>query len=360
MIRRSATQISTAELCLRRWAWPRLDKIPKVPNRFAQASIDAHAEAERWLSTGVVPALPHVQALVKFLPPPGTPGLRVEQRLDFELEGIPFVGYIDALNTTSDPLRVYDHKFTGNLHYAIPSDELHGDVQASLYAHAVMTLFHVERVGLQWTYAKRGSRQVAPSSAVVTRADIAERLALTAHTARSLALIPSTMRALDLPYSADACEAYGGCPFQSQCNLSPKEKMRSIMSQNSEKDNFFAEMRARQQGATVHPINATPVINPPPLEVPLSVAVEAPAEPPPAPKKRGRPPKAAAPVSDEVVASSPPPEPRRHEAPAVHMSSTRAAMSPELGALWECSAALETLDPPARRRVVEALAVLVA
>ncbi len=54
---------------------------------------------------------------------------------------------------------------------------------------------------------------------------------------------------MDLPYNGAACENFGGCPYEQLCDLSPREQLRSIMSQDAQKNAFLAKLQARKAKA---------------------------------------------------------------------------------------------------------------
>lgn len=255
----SASQISTAELCLRKWAFIYIEGLRTPPNKFAQFGTDTHSHLEKWLKAGRVPpdgeptgAL--AQVMIPHLPPhQAVKPDNVEIGLGMTLGGIYFRGFIDLWmpewpgHKDWTP-RVYDHKTTSGLEWAKTSEGLTEDVQATLYAAWALMKSHAPTVSLQWTY---GLTKGKPKSLPVIREGItggmiSERLGKTIDTAKETQLLKqSGVRALDVPYDANGCEAFGGCPFQERCNLSPAQRMRSLMSQGNTKADFLTKLRAR-------------------------------------------------------------------------------------------------------------------
>lgn len=289
----SASQISTAELCLRKWAFLKIDGEKPPPNRYAKHGIETHAQVAKWLAEKVPPDDTHegktAAALIPYLPPPQAVQPRfVEVRFGMKLAGLDFVGFVDLFHPEhARRPRVYDHKTTSGLQWAKTPAELVGDVQATLYAFWGMIHSSADVLDLQWTYATRDKRpKVQVVEQTVTKAEIRPRLEQTRDTALELqALLDEPgLRALDVPYDAAGCEAFGGCPFREKCNLSPQERIKSVMSQGEQKESFLARLRSRQaggapEGATPHPPPATPS----PAAPSAATAVNPPA-PPPAPE----------------------------------------------------------------------------
>ena len=141
-----------------------------------------------------------------------------------------------------------------------------------------------DAVDLQWTYATRDRARSLPVLRTVTRAEIEPRIAKTAQAAGAMKQLFETQTpALSIEPNAAGCEAFGGCPFRSRCNLSPQERMRSIMSQE-EHSNFLNRLREQKSNGA----SAPPAINPPEAE-----AAPKP-EPAPKPKRKTRAKKAEA------------------------------------------------------------------
>lgn len=293
--RSSASQVSTFELCPRKWAFLKIEKLEDPPSRFAQFGTETHAHLEEWFKFNHLPPETKTgrcaRAILRHLPPPQTPGIDIEHEIDVEIGGVPFKGFIDVRMLKRDPRPlVSDHKTTGDLKWALAPEDLPNDVQATIYAHATMLddRRQLDAVDLQWDY---GTRDRARSLAVVrtvTRADITPRLERTAESVQVMReLYEQQTPALDIEPDARGCEAYGGCPFRDRCNLTPQERMRSIMSQETQSA-FLAKLKA-QKGNGAAARRDVGQINPP----------EAPK------KKRGRPKKKA----DPVVEAKPEPEP---------------------------------------------------
>lgn len=240
----SASSVSDAERCLRKWAFPRLDKVPKIPNAKAALGSEVHGMIERYLRFGEpldlsTKAGQIAMAGAHHWPDPQTPGLEIERAFSITIDGVTFRGFKDL----SWPGVVADHKTTSDLRYAIQAEippegpqegttYLVTDVQATLYGFEEIRRGSDE-VDLRWIYYRT---QDAPRSHLVRkviRLDMIEdRVGRTVETARALDVYAeSGARALDLPPSPNACGDYGGCPFYERCKptLTNSQKLRARM-----------------------------------------------------------------------------------------------------------------------------------
>jgi hypothetical protein len=301
--------VSTFELCPRKWSWRKLDGIEDPGNRFSSFGKVTHAHLEAWfVSRTLPPETPEgiaARAILAHLPPPQTPGIEVEQEIRTMLGGVPFLGYIDLrIIEGRDVPFVSDHKTTSGLQWAKSPLDLVNDVAATLYAYDTMCSANVEAVDLQWTYAtSKGKPKTLPVCRRVTLDEIKPRLDKTAESAAAMRLIfDAKPPAIEVPYDAGGCEAFGGCPYLADhCKLSPQERIRSVMTQGEQHSAFLTKLRNKRGGnaapaphpAPAEPTPATPAepvpttagtVNPP--ETPATAEASPPPEPAPKPKGR--------------------------------------------------------------------------
>jgi hypothetical protein len=147
---------------------------------------------------------------------------------------------------------------------------------------------------LQWTYGRtRGAPVSLPVVRRVTLEEIKPRLDKTAATASLLRELHDIQpHWLDVPHDASACDKYGGCPFRDRCNLTPQERIQSIMAQETQHSAFLSKLRAKRSGSN----GAAPTeIHPAPAAVPATSGTVNPpsapatAETAPAPKPEKKP-----------------------------------------------------------------------
>lgn len=268
----SASQIQTWIDCRRKWAWDRIAKIPREQHPSAALGTRTHKQLEHYLLEGrplqftneagepdetgdiAAPAL-------SYLPAPMTPGLEVERKFRFrsprtglvynglidwrlppDAEGVPGLWYNRDRNIPT----VGDHKTTSGLRWAKTMEDLRTDVQAIVYAaDTLVTWPDSPQVRLQWTYMQtKGSTRALPvvteldkpwvEQAFSAVEDVGLEIATTLYRAKNY--VDSEARAAfvrELTPNPHACRAFGGCPYQHVCNLSPREVMRASMSDPS-------------------------------------------------------------------------------------------------------------------------------
>lgn len=284
----SPTDVDIYELCPRKWAFAWINGLrpPKHPS--ALKGIKVHKHLELWLKKRVPPGGNEearvAQVMLPHLPPPHLvdPG-NVELNAGIVLGGVRFAIAIDLFMPELEPLPVvYDHKSTSSFDWCLSPDTMDQDIQATLYAAWAMVTSRRDRVAVQWTYGRtKGAPLAHPVRAELGAGQITGRLERTVRSAREMQLILEQVprgRALDVVHDPGACDAYGGCPFQELCNLTPEERLRAIMSQGTVRENYLERLRSRKQngaGASPGQVNPDPV-------PPQQPAQQAQAAPPPA------------------------------------------------------------------------------
>lgn len=249
--------------CARKWAFSRLDGVPKPQSPGAALGSRCHELWESYLRDGVPFDLSTVegricQATQHQLPAPfsqtGAPGV-VEHAFKFGWENVAWAGKKDLVFVDENgTLVVLDHKTTSDFRYAKTTREaLLGHPQAPIYAVGSCEHGGVGAVGLAWNYVKHGvtfdkdaqpgpygytiksaRRPVAlepPVRLVVSRAEAEDALGRFVPTAKRMLKIIADppapgedgLIAKQLEPNPDACEAFGGCPYRAQCGLTPQE-----------------------------------------------------------------------------------------------------------------------------------------
>lgn len=296
---RSASQVSTAERCWRRWSYSYRDRLPRKERPSLELGNAVHDIAERWLKDGTpVDTSTEAGAIfaagVHLLPDP--PQGDVEQWFAFRVGGEDFIGKKDLVREGE----VWDHKTTSDLKRATSKD-LRTDTQAGLYAAHELWRQKRDDVELRWVYYRTRKPYKAERVHLrVTRDDVRPTLERAVRVAQTMTQIEELgVRTADLPANATACADFGGCDFKDVCPVPPEqafaaamatEEEREQMTMNHAKDveEYLTRMKARG-GAGV-------AINPPEGSIAL-----------PATDASGGSP----------VARKPPPPPRRPVPPVV-------------------------------------------
>lgn len=305
----SASQVSDYELCPRKWAFKYVEGVETPEKESTRFGTVVHGHLEDWFLYGVVPPDTKegrcAHKMLVHLPHPSEVNRQnVEPEVDWMLGGVLFTMQLDLVFPEWRPPHLYDHKTTGDEMWAKSADPEHpnalfDDVQFTLYVAWLLRQTNAPSVWAQWTYGLRGKSKAWPVKLEVRGRDIQSRLSRTLQSAREMRMLKSSgLRALDIVYDAQGCEAFGGCPFQDRCNLTPQERMVSIMSDGAQRNLFLQQVAEKQGMAPPTPTNGVPA-GAPPLVNPL-LAAGAPAAPPgfappgatappELPKKRGRP-----------------------------------------------------------------------
>lgn len=260
MAEHSPSGLSALELCPRKYAWDKIDKVPRVPNPYAEFGIKTHKHVEAYYLHGIMPNLAEPEgnaavALLAHLPPP-QPGIRVEEH---RICGR-FHGYPDLTLGS----RVWDHKTCASFNFAHTAESLQHDLQACIYAWFVMQETGALRVSLQWNYVTRERKpRVLPVVRELTFGDLARTLDR-AHGLADQAdvILRDQTRALSLPPNPHACEMYGGCQHRHRCNLTGSDRLGAYLEKDmTTPQDFLAAMAAPPAPAGASPL-PPPVGNP--------------------------------------------------------------------------------------------------
>jgi hypothetical protein len=296
----SASQLDTAMLCERKWAYLKLAGLKTPPNRHAAFGTEVHSVLERWQRTGENVDLSSdigkvVSAGLKLLPQPGTH--RPEHEFRFDSGRAVYHGFMDLRGPATLAIQtVWDHKTIGNFNWMKTPELLRKDPQAVLYSQAALheaaesgvTLGHgVDRVELNWVYylsnpqkprSRKVQLHVVPDNAtrlplcpdnvdpkhfgIMRHSELQERFGELEQVAeRLLELYRDQPAPEDLPPNTAACSAYGGCPFSGNpCRISYSERMRSMEAHAEAKTLTLAEkIRAKLADKTAE--EAAPAAN---------------------------------------------------------------------------------------------------
>lgn len=233
-MRLSASQIQTFVDCQRKWAWRYVAGVETPSSPAADTGKAVHAELEKYLHGGEIDFSSEIgyiaAAGLQFLPKPGTEGALIEQEFHFEgPSGHTYLGYKDL----QIPGIIFDHKTTSNLKWQKTEDDLREDVQATLYATDYFRDHPDELdVELRWIYYQtKNAKKSAVTVIRVNQPETWNRFLKIEQIAQQMA-VAFDRQPLELPANVDHCSAYGGCPHQGRCNLSPFERVRSHVSQN--------------------------------------------------------------------------------------------------------------------------------
>ena len=250
-LRLSASQVQTFSDCKRKWAWRYVEGIETQPNAAAALGGAVHAELQKYLEGGEIDFTSETGYIaasgLEHLPKPGTVGILVEQEFHFEgPSGHSYLGYKDL----ELPGIIYDHKTTSDLRWQKTAEDLKKDIQAILYATDYFRKCpNEDEVELRWVYYQtKNTKKSAVTQLRVNQTETWNRFLGVEEIAEQMSEA-ATKRALELPPSINHCSAYGGCPYEGNCNLSPFDKMRSHVEQNKLLASLQAKKSANGTGA---------------------------------------------------------------------------------------------------------------
>lgn len=260
----SVSQINKFRECQRKWAWQYLAgiKTPQHPNAALGDEVEKEQltpyllegrEFDYTRKSGYI-----ANAFRPYLPPPKTPGIQLQRPInipsptfvDDKHIGMSFNGFIDIFAEDSKLFPdipggvpgVGDFKTKKNLKYALTEKTISTDPQAMLYAMDTLFVTRAKAVDLVWmnsvtegdrpNKANRVHLRVVPDQ-VAEQFEHINATALAIFDRRKQALGGLTVE--DLPPNPDQCEAFGGCPYRPNCNLSPSQVVHSYVNKSIER-----------------------------------------------------------------------------------------------------------------------------
>ena len=232
-IRLSASQLNTAQQCLRKWGFAYLDKV-KGPSTAAQTlGKRLHTIAEEWLQTGKPPKPCPISRMftvgIKHLPRPGK-HLLVEHEFLFQDEKskkLFWKGFIDCVNPEASPPLIIDHKSTKALRWMKTPADLMLDPQAIIYAKYWCEKHDLTEVECQWVYYQTEGKTESKTSGVVLKKSHIDKIyaGFRQRGEELLELKQTKSTGLEIEienFPHPGCRAYGGCAFQEVCALKHK------------------------------------------------------------------------------------------------------------------------------------------
>ena len=277
----SPSQVETFDLCARKWAYNKIDRIPSPQNAAAALGEAAHKHREDWLIHGIPPPDDKTGKLARVgmehLPPPGKAmveiplvlpvtldadptvnggrpvRVKVNGRIDFFVPNTPESGFV--FGEAGIPL-IGDHKTTSGEQWAKTADDLlTKDSQAAIYAaYALHVVPTAPAVDLHWSYMVKGSSpRQHQVRARISRDQVITRFSAVVSRAKDMLRVIQTtgIVASAVEPTVSACEAFGGCPYREVCPISSDERIGALMAQGSLNDLLSARVSAA-------PVLATP------------------------------------------------------------------------------------------------------
>jgi len=234
----SPSQVDTWLLCKRKWAWRYIGGLKPPPKPSAALGTEVHDNClTPYLKDGKpldfisFPKAANIAASgLHLLPAPKT--VRTEAAVGFTFEGVRWRGSRDFCGFPSTPF-VGDHKTTKSVkNWAKSVEELKVDSQVAVYGWQ-QWLDVTGAIGkdpgeihFRWVYYQtEGANLAIARDFLLTTAHLAKKVSdLSLTGAEIIATKGGTTKPTDLPPNPSACRAFGGCPYEGVCNLSPAER----------------------------------------------------------------------------------------------------------------------------------------
>lgn len=297
----SASQLSTAQLCIRKWWFERIAKMPSLKGGYLAFGTCLHAVAERYLAgeSELFPEgwdfdeesqqtlTPDEAQLIFALVEKGIdegilerrPGGRIEEKFEFDVvDSVRITGFIDY--QTKD--HVEDHKTSKNRRYLKSAKKLLEDIQMNVYGKFKLLEHQEQGLTPPRIITYRHNQFIKdPDDPVVLKTE-AET---TPHAIESFwrdTILPLTDKMLaaktvDNPFDLEeppiaSCKAYGGCPFTSLCSggedmLTFKKRISNMQKRSADRENAMSVtdfLKSRRAAAAALPAAGKPAVNPTP------------------------------------------------------------------------------------------------
>lgn len=331
----SASQLKAFLACPRKWAFDKVDRVPRPDTPSTALGTRVHTILEDWLRDGTPPDLNEVFAYenpkrpgeqvvrhpgriahagLHLLPAPRTPGLEIEGWLSLRTRATVWSGRLDLryIDPATGEAVVHDHKTVGtsgsravleaplqtNTYSRGPVtltlDTLKADTQGILYAASEMVRLGVDKIRLDWlylpTHKDTNGGKAWKVSLPVLRDEIAPDLDRLEDTAALMQrTIASGLTARDIPGNPGACNDFGGCEYALVCDkttLPTTDLFQGFDMTHPTSPDALSAMDALMAklngGAPLLPPPPVDVINPPEAP-PVTAAPPPPVAPPPPP-----------------------------------------------------------------------------
>lgn len=262
----SASQIETAMLCMRKWAFDKIDRIPRTDSEATLLGSAVHNQVENYLRDGTPFDTKKLEGKIamsglKHFPAPKTPGLLIEEwfvrkyptisATEPTYWGKKDAQHLEGMYGLEMPI-VWDHKTCSSFRYMPSADELVLRVQPGMYAWDAMEAAKRDIAQLRWTYMKtKGGRASLPVVTCITRMQAEDTMARVDEVSRKLIILKQELsqgEAIAAPPSFSACAAYGGCEHRDRCKPTAASTLDAIMTDKTD-TNLLASLRSRKKGA---------------------------------------------------------------------------------------------------------------
>lgn len=233
--------IETADLCLRKWAFDKIDRLPRAETEATKLGGEVHEQIENYLKHGkpfdvTVQAGKIAMSALSHLPEPKLPGMTVEKWFVRKTGVATYWGKKDGEQILTQQIpKVWDHKTCGSFRYANDVKGLQTKVQPGMYGWDAIAKAQSEEAELRWNYMRtKGSRACVPVIARISKMQAEDVMCRVDRTAEVLIQLTRALpkgRAREAPPNFSACDAFGGCARKPLCNPDAKQAFVAMVEQ---------------------------------------------------------------------------------------------------------------------------------
>jgi hypothetical protein len=217
----SASQISTYELCPRKWFYRTIAHAPYERTEAAVLGGTVHKHLQVYARGVPLPNDKAGRIAIKALPwiPKSLQSCLTEVEGHSIRNGFGYFGIGDLLEPSTQTLS--DYKTSKNpKRYGLSKRKLKSDTAAIIYSHIFTKIMQWDYINLRWIYLPTKEGASYPVDARLDSNEIAEGIARIDERAQPILMArQSGLKINDLNGKRKACNAYGGCPFLGICDI---------------------------------------------------------------------------------------------------------------------------------------------
>lgn len=225
----SPSSIKTFKSCNRKWWWNKIMQVPDRDSPAAMLGTKLHQQLEDWLLLEKLPESERIREVLSYFPSPADVkqgGVLVEEWLRTDLKHTKFRGRADVIDVRDkkNPI-IYDLKTTGNIVRALSAKRLKEDLQMLCYGYNTLQQIakDAEQVTFKHVYVQtKKEHKHRIVTAVATYGETQQFWKSLEPTIDDMVITSAEEWSDAVPMSKDFCFAYGGCAYQTLCDVRRK------------------------------------------------------------------------------------------------------------------------------------------
>ena len=255
----SASQIETAQLCFRKWAFDKIDRLPRDDTEATRLGTEVHDHLEKYLKYGTpidttLNSGKIAMSAIQHMPPPRAPGMQVEEWFVRKMGRATYWGkkdyqFLDGYWGLKIPI-VGDHKTCSQFTWMKSEKDLQTTVQSGMYGWDAIEAVKRDLAQLRWAYMRtKGGKKSLPVVTNITRMQAEDVMARVDDTAQVLIAMHESLapgEAIEAEPNFSACEAFGGCAHKDRCKPTAANALDAIMTQKTN-ESLLSNLRNRKK-----------------------------------------------------------------------------------------------------------------